>query len=169
MTTKLGTIPDEKDITPYKKQKDGHVLPADVKLSKRITHQIQTAHENDVMELEANKLKLAGGQMRGDTFMGYARICLLRYNLASATSATTGGYVRELVNTTKSDLTEAISNVSKKKGPRGEQYLHGENGDTGPKGSAGERDETVTQGEGGQRGSRGQKIMEIYVWDQMEI
>ena len=138
-------------------------------------------HENDVMELETNKLNLTGGQMRGDIFMGYCRVCHLRDDLVSVTCATTGGYVRELVNTIKSDLTEAsvnttksdhteglvnttksdhtdaLSNVSKKKGPRGEKGLQGEKGDTGPKGLAGERGETGPQGECGLRESRGPK------------
>ena len=138
--TKFGTVLNGKqvDLSSYIKKRDVNVLLGDaVQSSKDYTDQLQTALENDVKELEMNKLNSAGGKMLGDIDMGYSRICHLRDDLGSVTCATTGGYVRELVETTKSDLTEAISNVSKKKGPRGEKGLQGPKGDTGDRGPQG--------------------------------
>ena len=95
--------------------------------------------------------------MLGDIDMGYSRICHLRDDLGSVTCATTGGYVRELVETTKSDLTEAISNVSKKKGPRGEKGLQGPKGDTGDRGPQGVKGDTGDRGPQGVKGLQGPK------------
>ena len=156
--TKFGTVLNGKqvDLSSYIKKRDVNVLLGDaVQSSKDYTDQLQTALENDVKELEMNKLNSAGGKMLGDIDMGYARICHLRDDLASVTCATTGGYVRELVETTKSDLTEAISNVSKKKGPRGEKGLQGPKGDTGDRGPQGVKGDQGDQGVKGDQGARG--------------
>ena len=158
--TKFGTVLNGKqvDLSSYIKKRDVNVLLGDaVQSSKDYTDQLQTALENDVKELEMNKLNSAGGKMLGDIDMGYSRICHLRDDLGSVTCATTGGYVRELVETTKSDLTEAISNVSKKKGPRGEKGLQGPKGDTGDWGPQGVKGETGIDGVKGATGLRGQK------------
>ena len=158
--TKFGTVLNGKqvDLSSYIKKRDVNVLLGDaVQSSKDYTDQLQTALENDVKELEMNKLNSAGGKMLGDIDMGYSRICHLRDDLGSVTCATTGGYVRELVATTKSDLTEAISNVSKKKGPRGEKGLQGPKGDTGDRGPQGVKGDTGIDGVKGATGLRGQK------------
>ena len=156
--TKFGTVLNGKqvDLSSYIKKRDVNVLLGDaVQSSKDYTDQLQTALENDVKELEMNKLNSAGGKMLGDIDMGYSRICHLRDDLGSVTCATTGGYVRELVETTKSDLTEAISNVSKKKGPRGEKGLQGPKGDTGDTGPQGVKGDTGIDGVKGATGLRG--------------
>ena len=158
--TKFGTVLNGKqvDLSSYIKKRDVNVLLGDaVQSSKDYTDQLQTALENDVKELEMNKLNSAGGKMLGDIDMGYARICHLRDDLASVTCATTGGYVRELVETTKSDLTEAISNVSKKKGPRGEKGLQGPKGDTGDRGPQGVKGDTGDRGPQGVKGDTGDR------------
>ena len=156
--TKFGTVLNGKqvDLSSYIKKRDVNVLLGDaVQSSKDYTDQLQTALENDVKELEMNKLNSAGGKMLGDIDMGYSRICHLRDDLGSVTCATTGGYVRELVATTKSDLTEAISNVSKKKGPRGEKGLQGPKGDTGDRGPQGVKGDTGARGPQGIKGDTG--------------
>ena len=158
--TKFGTVLNGKqvDLSSYIKKRDVNVLLGDaVQSSKDYTDQLQTALENDVKELEMNKLNSAGGKMLGDIDMGYSRICHLRDDLGSVTCATTGGYVRELVETTKSDLTEAISNVSKKKGPRGEKGLQGPKGDTGDRGPQGVKGDTGPQGVKSDTGPQGVK------------
>ena len=158
--TKFGTVLNGKqvDLSSYIKKRDVNVLLGDaVQSSKDYIDQLQTALENDVKELEMNKLNSAGGKMLGDIDMGYSRICHLRDDLGSVTCATTGGYVRELVETTKSDLTEAISNVSKKKGPRGEKGLQGPKGDTGDRGPQGVKGDTGPQGVKGDTGPQGVK------------
>ena len=158
--TKFGTVLNGKqvDLSSYIKKRDVNVLLGDaVQSSKDYTDQLQTALENDVKELEMNKLNRAGGKMLGGIDMGYSRICHLRDDLGSVTCATTGGYVRELVETTKSDLTEAISNVSKKKGPRGEKGLQGPKGDTGDRGPQGVKGDTGDRGPQGVKGLQGPK------------
>ena len=158
--TKFGTVLNGKqvDLSSYIKKRDVNVLLGDaVQSSKDYTDQLQTALENDVKELEMNKLNSAGGKMLGDIDMGYSRICHLRDDLGSVTCATAGGYVRELVETTKSDLTEAISNVSKKKGPRGEKGLQGPKGDTGDRGPQGVKGDTGDRGPQGVKGDTGDR------------